>query len=75
MAILREASTVARAKCLDIPTGTEKELFERCEKGLGGGKGYPSSMMFDCLAGNPMEVEVRIWALFQPRVLIVLSQF
>ena len=58
MAILTEASTVARAKGLDIPAGTEKDLFEKCKKGLGGGKGFPSSMMFDCLAGSPMEVEV-----------------
>ena len=58
MGILTEASTVARALGLDIPPTTEKELYEKCKKGMVNGKGFPSSMMVDCIDGKPMEVEV-----------------
>ncbi|ORX36226.1 ketopantoate reductase PanE/ApbA C terminal-domain-containing protein [Kockovaella imperatae] len=57
MAILSETSTVARAKGLNIPPETEQQLFDRCKAGIPGAKGYPSSMMMDCIDCKPMEVE------------------
>lgn len=54
--IMEEVASVARAKGLSIPGGTVEGLIK---KGMSApGAGLPSSMMGDCLAGRPMEVEV-----------------
>ncbi|KAJ9100870.1 hypothetical protein QFC20_005359 [Naganishia adeliensis] len=54
-AIMAEVAAVARAKGLTVPEGTEEGLIVKCTSVK---EGLPSSMMFDYLAGRPMEVEV-----------------
>lgn len=51
-----EVVQVAKAKGLNVPEGTIDKLIEQCTSVKGG---LPSSMLFDYLAGRPMEVEVR----------------
>ena len=53
---MEEVIAVARAKSLIIPEDTLHKLIKRCTDEPG--DGLPSSMMADCLAGRPMEVEV-----------------
>ena len=50
-----EVVQVARAKGLKVPEGTIDKLIEQCTSVK---EGLPSSMLFDYLAGRPMEVEV-----------------
>jgi 2-dehydropantoate 2-reductase len=52
--IMGEVVQVARAKGLTVPEGTIDKLIEQCTSVKGG---LPSSMLFDYLAGRPMEVE------------------
>jgi ketopantoate reductase len=52
---MAEVAAVARAKGLVVPEGTEEGLIVKCTSVK---EGLPSSMMFDYLAGRPMEVEV-----------------
>ena len=53
--IMSEVINVARAKGLVVPEGTVDRLIKQCTDVK---EGLPSSMMFDYLAGRPMEVEV-----------------
>ena len=53
--IMSEVVEVARAKGLVVPEGTVGKLIKQCTDVK---EGLPSSMMFDYLAGRPMEVEV-----------------
>jgi ketopantoate reductase len=55
--IMGEVVQVAKAKGLTVPEGTIDKLIEQCTSVKGG---LPSSMLFDYLAGRPMEVEVRM---------------
>jgi hypothetical protein len=50
-----EVVQVAKAKGLNVPEGTIDKLIEQCTSVK---EGLPSSMLFDYLAGRPMEVEV-----------------
>lgn len=50
-----EVVQVAQAKGLNVPEGTIDKLIEQCTSVK---EGLPSSMLFDYLAGRPMEVEV-----------------
>ncbi|KAJ9112735.1 hypothetical protein QFC22_006237 [Naganishia vaughanmartiniae] len=52
---MSEVAAVARAKGLHVPEGTEEKLIKQC---VDVKEGLPSSMMFDCIAGRGMEVEV-----------------
>lgn len=54
--IMHEVEAVAKAKGLVIPDGTVEGLIKRARAVEG--PGMPSSMMADCLAGRPTEVEV-----------------
>ncbi|ORY27624.1 ketopantoate reductase PanE/ApbA C terminal-domain-containing protein [Naematelia encephala] len=53
--VMDEVTAVARAKGLSIPEGTTEKLIKQCTDVAG--LGLPSSMMVDCFAGRPMEVE------------------
>jgi 2-dehydropantoate 2-reductase len=52
---MREVEAVAKAKGLVVPEGTVERLIKQCTDVK---TGLPSSMLFDNLAGRPMEVEV-----------------
>lgn len=53
-ALMGEVHAVARAKGLVIPETKAEELIQTCKSV---DAGLPSSMLFDSLAGRPMEVE------------------
>lgn len=53
---MHEVAAVARAKGLTVPDDTVETLIQRARGAEG--LGLPSSMMFDCLGGKAMEVEV-----------------
>ncbi|KAJ9095230.1 hypothetical protein QFC21_005596 [Naganishia friedmannii] len=59
---MAKVPAVARAKGLTVPEGTEEKLMKQCTDVK---EGLPGSMMFDCLAGRPMEVEVRMYAIIK----------
>lgn len=54
--IMNEVASVARARGLSIPEDTVQRLIDKGRAAPSAG--LPSSMMADCLAGRPMEVEV-----------------
>ncbi len=54
-----EVEAVAKAKGLTIPEGTVDRLIGECTSVKAG---LPSSMLFDNLAGRPMETEVSLSA-------------
>jgi hypothetical protein len=62
--IMGEVVQVAKAKGLNVPEGTVDKLILQCTSVK---EGLPSSMLYDYLAGRPMEVEVSFDPLYQDR--------